>query len=535
MQPVRPFTEVASTAKASPVIRIVTLMLAALSITLFTALARFLYQAETNAIHQSFAAEVAQQALSFEREVVLNLEILFALNASVSLVETMTPDRFDQLTEDVLARSPAIQAFAWAQIVTPETLAAFESRMNDWYPGYRVTERNASGEVVPVSMRPQYVPVQMIEPIESNQAALGFDLASEPRRLAALLQSMESGKMVATAGITLVQEPDNQRGFLVFTPQFLPPVNEREAIGDEPRVVFVNGVFRVGELVNQSVGNRLNQQMQLQVVDRTRGAQDVLFNTQPHPSERWLTSRTVVHDLPDVAGRQWHFEVTPAASLYSERRSYVPWLVFGSGTVVVVLLVIYVFVTQRQTRDLNAAKSELERISLTDSLTGLANRRHFDQHLEQQWALAARQHSALSLVMLDIDNFKPYNDEYGHPEGDTALEQVAKALRQVATRPLDLVARYGGEEFALILPDTENPAEVAETCRRRIEALALQHEYSNVAQVVTISAGVCTLKPSENHSLKELTEFADDALYQAKEEGRNRVVVYSAERGLNRG
>ena len=535
MQPERPFTEVASTANASPVIRIVTLILAALSIIAFAALARFLYQAETDTIHQTFTAEVAQQALSFEREVVLNLEILFAVNASVSLVNNMTPDRFDQLTDDVLARSPAIQAFAWAEIVTPETLDAFESRMNDWYPGYRVTERNASGEVVPVAARPRYAPVLMIEPIESNQAALGFDLASEPRRLAALLQSMESGKMVATAGITLVQEPDNQRGFLVFSPQILPPETGEDAASETPRVVFVNGVFRVGELVNQSVGNRLTQQMQLQVVDRTRGAQDNLYNTVPDPSKNWLTAQTVVHDLPDVAGRKWHFEVTPAASLYSERRSYVPWLVFGSGTVVVVLLVIYVFVTQRQTQDLNAAKSELERISLTDSLTGLANRRHFDQHLEQQWALAARQQQSLSLVMLDIDNFKPYNDEYGHPEGDAALEQVAKTLRQVATRPMDLVARYGGEEFALILPDTEDPADIAETCRRRIEALALRHDYSDVARVVTLSAGVCTLKPSEAHSLKELTEYADDALYQAKEEGRNRVVVYSAERGLNRG
>lgn len=535
MQPERPFTAAVTTGRAPPIIRIITLVLAALSILVFAALARFLYQSETDNIHKTFAAEVAQHALSFEREVMLNLEILFAVNASVSLVGTMTPDRFDQLTDDVLARSPAIQAIAWAQVATPDTLADLESRAQAWYPEFQVTERNARGEVVPVAGRPQYAPVLMIEPVESNRAALGFDLASEPRRLAALLQAMESRRMVATAGITLVQEPDNQRGFLVFMPQFLTPVTGVEAGAGEPRVVFINGVFRVGELVNQSVGNTLSEQMQLQIVDRTRGAQDILYSRVPDQTEPWLTSRTVVHELPDVAGRLWHFEVTPAASLYAERRSYVPWLVLGSGTVVVVLLVIYVLVTQRQTQDLNAAKSELERISLTDSLTGLANRRHFDQHLEQQWALAARQDRALSLVMIDIDNFKPYNDEYGHPEGDAALAHVAKALRQVATRPMDLVARYGGEEFALVLPDTDDPVELAESCRRRVESLALRHDYSDVAGVVTISAGVCTLRPAQTHSLKELAECADDALYQAKEEGRNRVVVYSPERGLNRG
>ncbi|MEX0622485.1 diguanylate cyclase [Saccharospirillum sp.] len=514
-------------------VRLVTLLLAALSIVVFAALARFLYQAETENIHRNFSAEVAQQALSFEREVLLNLEILFALNASVSLFDVVTPERFDQLTRDILARSPAIYAVAWAEIVTLDTLAAFEARMNNWHPGYQVTERNANDEVVVATNRPRYVPVVMIEPMVTNHAALGFDLASEPRRLSALLQALETGKMVATAGIRLVQEPNNQRGFLVFSSQTFPSSNSAEPGGEE-RVVFVNGVFRVGELINQSVANTLSEQMQVQVIDRTRGSGDILYSSEPDLNEKWLTTRTVVHDLPNVAGRQWSFEVTPAASLYTERHSYVSWLVLGSGTVVVLLLVVYVLVTQRQTRDLNAAKSELERISLTDSLTGLANRRHFDQHLEQQWALAARQQSSLSLVMIDIDNFKPYNDEYGHPQGDAALEQVAKALDTVATRPLDLVARYGGEEFALILPDTVNPAEIAETCRSKVETLGLRYEYSNVARVVTISAGVCTLTPADGYSLKNLSEWADDALYQAKERGRNQVVIYSAERGLHR-
>ncbi|WP_028670607.1 sensor domain-containing diguanylate cyclase [Saccharospirillum impatiens] len=534
MLPERPNTEVASIPKASPAIRTITLILAVLSIIVFAALARFLYQAETDSIKRDFSAEVAQQALSFEREVLLNLEILFALNASVALVDDLTPERFDQLTGDILSRSPAIQAFAWAEIVTPDTLTAVESRMNEWFPGFSVTERDTGGNVVPVAVRPQYAPVLMIEPIAANQAALGFDLASEPRRLSALLQAMESGKMVATAGITLVQEPDNQRGFLVFAPQFLSPESGTAATGTESRVVFVNGVFRVGELINQSVGNTFNQQVQLQVIDRTRGAEDVLYSSIAAESERWLIAQTVVHDLPDVAGRQWYFEVTPAASLYTERRGYVPWLVLGSGSTVVVLLVVYVLVTQRQNQALNAAKSELERISLTDSMTGLANRRHFDQHLEQQWALAVRQRSALSLVMVDIDNFKPYNDEYGHPEGDAALKQVARALQRMATRPLDLVARYGGEEFALVLPDTYDSTQVAENCRQAVEALGLRHEYSGASDVVTISVGVCSLVPAEGQSLSELSEQADRAMYQAKQEGRNRVVVCSSERDLHR-
>ncbi|MEX2320723.1 MAG: CHASE domain-containing protein, partial [Saccharospirillum sp.] len=270
-------------------VRLVTLLLAALSIVVFAALARFLYQAETENIHRNFSAEVAQQALSFEREVLLNLEILFALNASVSLFDVVTPERFDQLTRDILARSPAIYAFAWAEIVTLDTLAAFEARMNNWHPGYQVTERNANDEVVVATNRPRYVPVVMIEPMVTNHAALGFDLASEPRRLSALLQALETGKMVATAGIRLVQEPNNQRGFLVFSSQTFPSSNSAEPGGEE-RVVFVNGVFRVGELINQSVANTLSEQMQVQVIDRTRGSGDILYSSEPDLNEKWLTT-----------------------------------------------------------------------------------------------------------------------------------------------------------------------------------------------------------------------------------------------------
>lgn len=190
-----------------------------------------------------------------------------------------------------------------------------------------------------------------------------------------------------------------------------------------------------------------------------------------------------------------------------------------------------VLVTHRQTQDLNAAKAQLETISLTDSLTGLANRRHFDRHLEQQWAQAVRRRVPLSLVMVDIDNFKSYNDECGHPSGDKALQQVAQALRRMVTRPLDLVARHGGEEFALILPDTRDSVEIARKCCAAVESMALRHEYSDVAGVVTISAGVCSLNPEDGYSMEQLAEWTDHALYQAKESGRNRVVDYWANGG----
>jgi len=126
-------------------------------------------------------------------------------------------------------------------------------------------------------------------------------------------------------------------------------------------------------------------------------------------------------------------------------------------------------------------------------------------------------------VIIDIDFFKLYNDNYGHPQGDDCLKKVAKNLESTLKRPTDFIARYGGEEFSIILPNTTNVAEIAENCRHSIESLNILHEYSSVAQVITISIGICTVTPTKAMRSRTLIETADQALYLAKDKGRNRV------------
>jgi diguanylate cyclase (GGDEF)-like protein/PAS domain S-box-containing protein len=171
----------------------------------------------------------------------------------------------------------------------------------------------------------------------------------------------------------------------------------------------------------------------------------------------------------------------------------------------------------------------LERLSTMDGLTGIANRRHFDEFLDREWRRAARDKGKLSLVMCDIDFFKRYNDTYGHQKGDECLEKVAGVLNGTINRPGDLVARYGGEEFAVVLPDTdrEGATRVAQTLQAKIEAMGLPHESSTVNKVVTISLGVATVSPAPGSSPGTLVAAADQALYQAKHTGRNRVVVFA--------
>ncbi|HZF31712.1 MAG TPA: diguanylate cyclase [Gammaproteobacteria bacterium] len=160
-----------------------------------------------------------------------------------------------------------------------------------------------------------------------------------------------------------------------------------------------------------------------------------------------------------------------------------------------------------------------------DTLTGLKNRRVFDEHLERLWEQAVDDGRTMALLMIDIDHFKAYNDRYGHQAGDHALRRVAQALQLFVSRPLDVLARYGGEEFAVILYDSdmEHAQNVAERMRRAVGELAIEHHGAPSVTEVTISVGVAAVEPSPGRRSRGALQLADQALYEAKVRGRNRV------------
>lgn len=170
--------------------------------------------------------------------------------------------------------------------------------------------------------------------------------------------------------------------------------------------------------------------------------------------------------------------------------------------------------------------SVLQNMAMLDGLTGIPNRRHFDNYLEQEWNRSVRDHSCLSLILIDIDFFKPFNDHYGHAAGDVCLKQVAQALAHTMTRTIDLVARYGGEEFVCLLPGTNGNGlvTVGNRLRESIRSLGLAHHHSKVASHVTISLGGVSMTPSRDILPGTLIQSADERLYQAKKEGRDRLV-----------
>ncbi len=218
------------------------------------------------------------------------------------------------------------------------------------------------------------------------------------------------------------------------------------------------------------------------------------------------------------------------------RPFYARWWAFAAYAAFLVVIALVVLrlrdrrLLQAQVAQLHDQRNRLEddnrllgRMSMTDSLTGIYNRRYFDWRLNDSWQRAQKSGWALSLLMLDIDYFKLFNDTYGHPEGDTALQDVAGVLKSRVSRASDVVARYGGEEFAVLLHgvDDAGARQVAENIRHAVEEERIPHDASDISDVVTVSTGFCTVRPEAGGSPKTLLAGADRALYEAKQAGRN--------------
>jgi two-component system chemotaxis family response regulator WspR len=180
--------------------------------------------------------------------------------------------------------------------------------------------------------------------------------------------------------------------------------------------------------------------------------------------------------------------------------------------------------SQQKLLEMNRA---LQRLSHVDGLTGLSNRRYLDEYLGTEWKRAARELNEFAVLMIDVDNFKKYNDNYGHLAGDEVLKQVGNAVRQALHRPADLAARFGGEEFVVVLPGTglSGAQVLGERICRRVEALGVSHAVLGPNRVVTVSIGGATSMPVRGGLPTDLLAAADEALYQAKNDGKNRAVL----------
>jgi diguanylate cyclase (GGDEF)-like protein/PAS domain S-box-containing protein len=633
-------------------------------------------------VENRFAEAANTRASAIRRAFEHGVDTTESIVALFGASEEVTREEFGKFAQRLLEGHPAVQAMEWAPVVPHSRRAEVEQRASESLPGFRFTNRPAQGGMGTAPEANEYVPVLYVEPIAGNEAAVGFDLASNPNRRQSLEAARDTGAVVATGRIRLVQETVDQYGFLLIAPIYrkgsgVVTVEHRQA----SLVGFAISVFRAGDLISGSMALLEPVGIDVAVFDESAPPEEALLHMAPfitrgadaraaEPFEARSRSALEYRASFDFGTRRWTVVMRPApghfeVGMRQAMLTFVGGLVLSTLVAALFLLLrqraaqlgrsnralsrevvereaaqeglrlfqslihasaesIYfvnpengrfTYANDKATRESGYSLAELQNLkmqevvaegplagsevgwsewvralesqpasviegrqrrkngetfpvelsvslatvgdrrfivgiaediserkeaeeqevevrerllalSFLDGLTGIANRRRFDEYLSIEWRRAARARMSLGLILLDLDHFKLYNDRYGHLLGDECLRKVAGVLESSISRAADLVARFGGEEMAVLLPDTSagGAMRMAEKIRVEVENLAIPHGDSPVAPIVTVSLGVGWSTPEPGDSLDKFVERVDAALYRAKREGRNRTV-----------
>lgn len=648
------------------------------------------YSAERNnqrlQVSNRFTEAASIRASAIRRAFEHGVDTSESIVALFAASEEVTREEFHSFSQPLLAGHPAVQGVSWAPLVRHAERADIEQAAGRSIAGFRFTRREAQGRMATAPEAETYVPVLYLEPLAGNEAAAGFDLSSDADRRQALETARDTGTVVTTGRIRLVQETEDQYAFLLIAPiyqtgaavatledrrtnllgfativfrardliasamELLEPAGIDVAVFDESaspeesllhiapsvtrgadqisRALFedppprgleyttsfdfggrrwkvtirpAEGFFEVGNLrarlaltIGSSISagvallflllrrraselEQTNRALSREIVEREAAEERLqLFQSVIHASAesiyfadpdtgrfsyaneqatresgyslaelRKLTVQEVVADGPLADSvtdwSEWirSLETQPASVIEGRQRRK------DGSTFPVELSVSLAAVRDRRlivgiAEDISERKRAEERqtelqerllaLSFLDGLTGIANRRRFDEYFSTEWRRAARAASPLGLILIDLDHFKLYNDHYGHVLGDECLRKVAGVLEASISRPADLVARFGGEELAVLLPETSKSGalRLAEKVRSDVEGLAIPHKDSSVAPVVTVSVGVGWTTPQPGDLLDRFVKAVDAALYRAKREGRNRLATISS-------
>ncbi|MEO0374985.1 MAG: diguanylate cyclase [Cyanobacteria bacterium P01_A01_bin.17] len=475
---------------------------------------------ERNRLSAQFEKDVGESIFVLEAEIKANIKALFALQALYHASDRVTAEEFSEFSSSMRQRNPAIHTLEWIPRVSAGERLGHEARgrRRSDLETYEITERNEDGELVRAKERKTYFPVYLIEPSVGNESAIGFDLASNPNRRTALIEAMASDKLTVTDPIT-VDPKEPSKAFLAFVPVY---TQEAKTFPERWNNLegFVLGIFRINELLQESLlaDRRYSETMAYRLVDPEAASEPLeLYRSQPKisPLRKPELSRRAVISL---GPQKWelYIHATPAyLSTYGRRQ---PLILSISIFLIWELLVGAIAILLKRSID-------LEKLARLDSLTGLSNRRYFTETIRKEWERAKRQEHPISVIMVDVDYFKHYNDSYGHRAGDECLQRIAAALKTAASRATDMTCRYGGEEFVILLPNigVQGTQTVAHKLQNQIKALAIPHKTSNVSKRVTVSIGCATQTNVKTSSWEYLVARADAAMYQAKQKGRNQI------------
>lgn len=484
-------------------------------------------RADQNRVREDFRSQARSASFLLSNNISRHSEAIDSVRRLVLTNPAVKPAEFEQFSAELVERLPGLQALSWNPLVAAADRAGFEQQQREsdlHLRDFAIRERDAEGRLVPAGTRQRYLPVALIEPLAANQAAVGFDLLSNPTRAEAAERAERTGRLQATDPITLVQENGRQKGVLL-----LQPVKPREGATRG----YAVGVYRLDDLLRSSFQHPRDAEwrgIRLELLQTlTNGQEELLASSAAAPADRsalaWAQQDTI-----HIGGQRWTLRLLPSAAAVQSRQSNVPRQLLLAGVVVLLSneAMLLLVTGQHQSSRRQAAISHYE--ATHDPLTDLLNRRPFLAELDKARQEADSDLAEHVLVAIDLDHFKPVNDQAGHAAGDRLLKDIAQLMRR-QLREGDILARLGGDEFAVILRlcPLSTGVRIARGLLKSIERYQLtwQHQHFRVTAslgVVGLNAGNRSLPSSE-----ALMQQVDRALYNAKQEGRNTVMVVQSD------
>ncbi|MEY3089844.1 MAG: hypothetical protein RL113_160, partial [Pseudomonadota bacterium] len=481
---------------------------------------------ENQRIEKELAKNGLLIAKALENELSTNLEVLYATRDFIKSSEYVKASEFKSFLNNPIDRHKTIQAISWNRVINGSQREAFESEMKTQFKDFVITERSEKGMVCAAN-HDKHVVVTYIEPLEHNKQALGYDVYSDPTRRASLDKAQQTGKIIATDPISLVQEKGKQAGILFF-------LSLEDATPKEANVLkgYVVGVYRAGDLFENILRHfdLKNVALSLNAQIDTGESVPIARYYKDQTGKRIDTLDTIhIEDIVPIkntilAGqKRWELELYATPEYFSEHISTFTWAVLTISLLFATILEFFLLLLTGRAVLYKKLIGKLEMLSQHDELTGLLNRRSFTDQVEYMLRMEKRIGDPMHMLFLDIDDFKKINDTHGHHIGDMVIKRFATVIK-ANLREVDLIARWGGEEFVVALMGLMLKDDAKMIANKICKLIEKDEPLKTLTgSKVTVSIGISVLNLTDTFDSAVLR--ADYAMYRAKENGKNQVFL----------
>jgi diguanylate cyclase (GGDEF)-like protein len=492
--------------------RLYTWLIVLIGIGLAVAAAWFAGDYSSRLADEGFKREVTSRNAALDASIARHEQMVRALAAFVATRDAVNPADFKAFVDTMKGGASGMQAMQWMPLVKGAERAAFEEGGRLDYPEFHITEQIGQWEITSAAAREEYLPVRLIEPLEGNRPALGFDLLSDLLHADAVRRAGNGDALIATERLVLLQEEGVQYGVML-----LAPVRGR----DGTLRGYVAGVFRIGDLLESSLAGLPPVGLHISVTDATgpsseralhvfsdrlNDVRDLMAIPVQSSEEGLANELLATHEL-EVGDRLWRVYYQPGPGYYAPLPPVPTWVAAVVVLLMTAMLTALLLLMQKRAQ-------LLARASLADGLTGLANRAFCDRMLAAEWDRSVRYGKPISIVLVDVDQFAGYNAALGPLAGDDCLRRLALTLANVPGRSSDLVCRYAGDRFIVVLPETrfEGAHELATRVTQAVRALEIPFPGRKPAPIVTVTTVVAAATPQRGDSLPAFVSRALDML-----------------------